>query len=52
MGGLGRFEGALLEHLFSLSESDEFCDLEVQCEDGSLAVQGLIFAAICADIIR
>jgi len=52
MGTLDKFESAILGSISSLNEQDAFCDLEIQCSDGSLAVQGLIFAAICPAIVR
>jgi len=52
MEGLTRFEEAVLKNVYSLSENDEFCDLEVQCCDGSVSVQGLVLAAICPNLIK
>ena len=49
---LNTFEVSMLESLMSLNECDEICELEVQCADGSVTVQGLILAVICPTYLR
>ena len=46
MVGLSRYIRALLQTIHGLSENDEFCELDVQCMDGTISVHGIIFAAI------
>ena len=52
VSGLNRYTTALLQAIHGLCEEDEFCELDVQCLDGTIAVQGVIFAAIYPALIR